>query len=155
MNKLEELHQEAQKENVKVIDYHFDSDRIKGLYCDGSIALNERLKTSAERSCILSEELGHHFSNVGNMVDMKVTENRKQEHRARAWAYNKMIGLIGIVNAYENGCSNIHETADFLNVTEEFLQEALAYYKNKYGLYTTVDNYVIYFEPHIGVFELI
>ena len=31
----------------------------------------------------------------------------------------------------------------------------MEYYKNKYGICTTIDNYVIYFEPSLGVFELL
>lgn len=155
MNRLEELHQEAKDENVTVVDYHFESKRIKGLYCDGTIALKDNIKTTNEKACVLSEELGHHYTTTGNILDMKIPENRKQEQRARAWAYNKMIGLVGIVKAYEHGCYSLYETADYLNVTEEFLEEALKYYKNKYGDCTTIDNYIIYFEPYLGVGKLI
>ena len=155
MNKLEELHQEAKDENVNIIDYHFKSNRIKGLYCDGTIVLKDNIETTNEKACVLSEELGHHYTTVGNILDMNVPANRKQEQRARAWAYNKMIGLLGIVKAYEHGCYSLHETAEFLNVTEEFLCDALKYYKNKYGDCTTIDNYIIYFEPSLGVGKLI
>lgn len=155
MNKYEELHQEANDTNVDVIDYHFESNRIKGLYCNGTIALKHNIETTTEKGCVLAEELGHHYTSVGNILDQSKTENRKQELRARAWAYNKMIGLMGIVNAYEHGCHSMHETADFLNVTEDFLEEALRYYKNKYGVYTAFDNYIIYFEPSLAVVKLI
>ena len=40
MNKFEELCQTASDTNVDIIDYPFTSKRIKGLYCDGTIALN-------------------------------------------------------------------------------------------------------------------
>ena len=124
--------------------------RIKG----NKIIIRKDLPTK-EKACVLAEELGHHYTSVGDILDQTKTENRKQEQRARAWAYDKMIGLAGIVNAYENRCGSLHETAEFLNVTEEFLQEALMYYKNKHGLYTTVGNYVIVFEPNLGVCKLI
>ncbi len=45
--------------------------------------------------------------------------------------------------------------AEYLEVTEEFLLEALQYCKGKYGRYVTVDNYDIYFEPTLDVLELI
>lgn len=32
--------------------------------------------------------------------------------------------------------------------------EAINLYREKYGLYATVDNYVIYFEPYLGVAKL-
>lgn len=132
--------------------YTFDS-RLKGLYIDNNIALSSALETSAEKSCILAEELGHHYTSSGNIIDMSVVSNRKQELHARAWAYNRLIGLYGIINAYRSGCRNGYEIAEHLNITEEFLNEALQYYRNKYGLCTTVDNYVIYFEPALGIFE--
>lgn len=134
--------------------YTFDS-RLKGLYIDNNIALSSDLETSAEKSCILAEELGHHYTSSGNIIDMSIVANRKQELHARAWAYNRLIGLYGIINAYRSGCRNGYEIAEHLNITEEFLTEALQYYRNKYGLCTTIDNYVIYFEPSLGIFEQI
>lgn len=38
-------------------------------------------------------------------------------------------------------------------VTEEFLREAIEYYKIKYGLFAEIDNYVIYFYPSISDFK--
>lgn len=155
MNKFEELHQEAKDENINVIDYHFNSNRIKGLYCNGTIALKDNIETTNEKACVLSEELGHHYTTVGNILDQNIIDNRKQEQHARAWAYNKMIGLVGIIKAYEHNCHSLHETAEFLNVTEDFLRDALKYYKSKYGECTTIDNYIIYFEPSLGIGKLI
>ena len=100
--------------------YTFDS-RLKGLYIDNNIALSSALETSAEKSCILAEELGHHYTSSGNIIDMSVVANRKQELHARAWAYNRLIGLYGIINAYRSGCRNGYEIAEHLNITEEFL----------------------------------
>ena len=79
--------------------------------------------------------------------------NRKQERQARLWGYNKLIGLSGIVNAFRAGCQSRHEIADYLDVTEEYLQECIDCYRGKYGVYTEVDNYVIYFIPNLVVME--
>jgi hypothetical protein len=73
--------------------------------------------------------------------------NRKQEYRARLYGYNLKIGLTGLIRAYESGCRNFYEMAEYLDVTEEYLEEAIDCYKAKYGLYASVDNYIIYFEP--------
>ena len=69
------------------------------------------------------------------------------------WAYNKLIGLMGIIKSYEHGCQSYHEMAEYLDVTEEFLRDALKRYHQKYGVCTTVDNYIIYFEP-LGVVKM-
>lgn len=80
--------------------------------------------------------------------------SQKQEQQARLWAYNKLIGLNGIINSYKHGCHNLSEMADYLDVTQEFLSEAISKYHSKYGVFTTIDNYVIYFEPNLAVIEI-
>lgn len=154
MNKLEELQEEAFQRNIDVIDYNFKSDRIKGLYYNGNIALSKSLEP-AEKACVLAEELEHHIVNWGDIIDQKATSNRKQERHARLKAYDRMIGLMGIISAYKAHCTNIFEMAEYLEVSEAFLIEALETYRSKYGECTKVDNYVIYFEPYLSVFELI
>lgn len=153
MNKFEELCQTASDTNIDIVKYPFSSDRIKGLYCDGTIALNKNMYMESEKACVLAEELGHHYTTVGDIMDQTITENRKQERRARIWAYTKMIPLADLIQSHQDGCQNSYEIADHLEVTEEFLIDCLNYYKEKYGLCTRHKNYVIYFEP-LGVLEL-
>lgn len=117
------------------------------------IAINKELKTSTEKACVLAEELGHHYTSTGNILDLSVAQNRKQERHARLWAYNKQIGLMGLVDAFKHGCRNRYEIAEYLEVSEEFLEESVKCYREKYGLCTSVDNYVIYFEP-LGVLQM-
>jgi len=149
----EELLIEATAQGISVDEnFPFDS-KLKGLYVDNNIALASSLNTSIEKACILAEELGHHHTTTGNILDQSITENRKQEHRARVWAYRNAIGLPDIISAYKHGCRNRFEIAEHLNLTESFLIGAIEDYKARYGLFTKVDNYVVYFEP-LGVLEL-
>lgn len=150
MNKLEQLEQEAADTDVLIYNLDLGS-RIKGLYCDGNIALSNKIDTSAEKACILAEELGHHHTTVGSIIDMTDLNNRKQEHQARLWAYNKQIGLHGLIDAYEHGCQTSHEISSHLEVTEVFLNEAIECYKQKYGICATLGTHVIYFTPHLMV----
>lgn len=151
-----ELLEHAEQENVPIIeDYDFSGTRIKGIYCDGVIALDKNIKTQKEKKCILAEELGHHYTASGNILDQSSVSNRKQELCGRIYAYNKLIGLMGIIKAYQHNCQSFSETAEYLDVTEEFLADALNYYRAKYGKGIRIDNYMIYFEPYLGVFEMI
>lgn len=154
MNKFEELRQTASDMDIDVVDYSFTSDRIKGLYCDGTIAIKKDL-TETEKKCVLAEEIGHHYTAVGDILDQSSATNRKQEVRGRIIAYNRLVGLRGIIDAYNHHCQGLCEAAEYLGVTEEFLNDTIAYYKDKYGLYTTIDNYAIIFEPAVAVLELI
>lgn len=151
MNTFEHLEDEACKDGIDIVNRNFNSNRIKGLYCDGTVALNSQIETSKERACVLAEELGHHHTSIGVIVDLSDAQNRKQERQARLWAYNNRIGLYGLIMAYENGCRDKYEIAEFLNVTEEFLEDAIKCYREKYGVYTTVDNYTVYFIPNLVV----
>ena len=153
MNKLEKLEQEAFEDKVKVHDYYLGEDSLKGIYIDGNVAINTSVNNSAEKTCVLAEELGHHHTSVGNILDMNDVRNRKQERQARLWGYNKLIGLSGIINAFRAGCQNRREIAEKLDVTEEYLQECIDCYREKYGVCTEIDNYIIYFIPNLAVME--
>ena len=99
MNTYEKLQDEACKDGIEVVDYPFESERIKGLYCDGTIVIRDNIATTTEKACVLAEELGHHYTSVGNIIDMEYTGNRKQERQARLWGYNRSIGLFGLIRA--------------------------------------------------------
>lgn len=136
---------------VKEKPLKYNNGRIKG----SRIAIRQDITTTTEKSCVLAEELGHHETSVGNILDMTSAVNRKQERQARLWAYNKQIGLIGLVRAFEHGCQNRFEIAEYLEVTEEFLEECIECYRNKYGICKQVDNYVVYFIPQLSMMKLI
>ncbi len=154
MTRYEDLASSSDARDIHIYDRKFNSPRIRGLYCDGNVAISNDIDTEAEKACVLAEEIGHYATSSGNILDQSSAANRKQERTARVWAYNRLIGLSGIVDSYKAGCRNLYEIAEYLEVTETFLADALACYKEKYGLYTQVDNYVIYFEP-LGIAELI
>ena len=124
--------------------------RIKG----NKIALRDDMNTN-EKACVLAEEIGHYYTASGNILDMSSVINRKQEHLGRMWAYNKLIGLIGIIDAFEHGCQSKFEIAEYLDVTEDFLAEAISAYRAKYGVYKIIDNYVIYFIPNLSVVKFL
>lgn len=136
---------------VKEKPLKYNNGRIKG----SRIAIRQDITTTTEKSCVLAEELGHHYTSVGNILDMTSAVNRKQERQARLWAYNKQIGLIGLVRAFEHGCQNRFEIAEYLEVTEEFLEECIECYRNKYGICKRVDNYVVYFIPQLSMMKLV
>lgn len=132
---------------VKEKPLQYNNGRIKG----NRIAIRQDINTTTEKACVLAEELGHYYTTVGNIINMESAQNRKQERQARLWAYNKQIGLQGLIRAYEAGCQNRYEVAEYLEVTNEFLTECIECYRQKYGVGTTVDNYYIMFIPYLAV----
>lgn len=139
--------------NLEVEVYEINHMKSKGLYSDNVIWINKSLPSIIEKCCVLAEEVGHHLTSIGNILDQTSIINRKQELKARSWAYEKLVPLKKIIQAHKCNISNRYELADFLNVTEEFLEAALNWYKSKYGLSVRIENYTICFEP-LGVLEL-
>lgn len=150
--KYDALLDEANAEGISIKERPFKTydGRIKGK----DIYLRKDMNTT-EKACVLAEELGHYYTSVGNILDMTVPENRKQERQARLWGYNRSIGLLGLIRAYEHGCKDKYEIAEYLDVTEEYLENCINCYQDKYGEYKTVDNYTIYFIPNLMIFKKI
>ena len=147
MNQYERLLQLASDDGVEVIDYKFESERVKGLYCDNTIAIADHLASSTEKACVLAEELGHHYTSSGIILDQSNASNRKQEKKARLWAYKKMVTIDKLISSFESGCRNRYEVAEHIEVTEQFLQDALDRYKEIYGNVKQHNDYLIIFEP--------
>lgn len=148
----EKLLMEAERLGIHTIEKPM-SIRIKALYSDNVIQINKNISSHVEKACILAEEIGHYHTSSGNILDQSHIVNRKQELRARSWAYEKLVPLPEIVQAQKAGVRNRHELSEYLGVSEAFLENALIRYKEKHGLFVAIDNYIIYFEP-LGVLEL-
>lgn len=148
----EELLDKVEEEGIELYENNCIG-KMKGLYVDDTITLNSNLSNNTERRCVLAEELGHYYTSYGDIIDQSKIGNKQQERRARAWAYKKLVGIVKLVNAYKAGVRNRFELAGYLNVTEKFIDEALNYYKGKYGTFVQVDTYVVYFDP-LSVLEV-
>lgn len=147
--RLERIEDYIYNKGIELINYNFKSDNLKAICSDGIIALSSKIESTREKICILAEELAHIEINVGN-----ISENPKEELKARALAYKKLIGFEGIINSYKYGCMSRYEMAEYLEVTETFLDEALKWYTSKYGAYIVYKNYKIQFIPNLSVSKI-
>ena len=149
---FEELLAESDAIGILVTERPFKTydGRIK----DNKIYLRSDM-TKIQKKCVLAEELGHYYTTTGNILEQQETVNRKQERRARIWAYDKLINLFGIIRAHNAGCQSPYEITEYLDVTEEFLLEALEFYKTRYGTSTIyAGEYYIIFEPVLAVIKV-
>lgn len=149
-----ELKNELDRQNLEVIEVNFKG-KIKGLYYDKTIAIDSKIDTEREKNCIVAEEIGHYYTSSGNILDQGDIKNVKQEKRARNWGYEKLVPLEALIEAFEKGIRTRNELSDYLNVTEEFLKEAIQHYKEKYGVYCEIQNYAVYFEPNLIVLKML
>ncbi|MCC5910053.1 MAG: ImmA/IrrE family metallo-endopeptidase [Clostridiaceae bacterium] len=146
MNVYELLLLESEENSVIVVEKYFKS-KAKGLCKNNKIGISKKLVTTIEKSCILAEELGHYHTTTGNILDQSKIENRKQELKARRWAVKKLIRVEQFIDAFEAGVTNRYELAEFLDVTEEFIDTAIEHFQRVYGHSYTIGAYTIYFSP--------
>lgn len=123
--------------------------RIKG----NRVAIRRTIPTYRKKACVLAEELGHYFTSSGDILD-DTPESRKQERKARMWAFDVQIGLPGLIEAKEAGCKNMYETAEYLDVPQNFLRDCLECYHDKYGTHVKYQDYVIFFDPYMDVLTM-
>lgn len=123
MTKHEELM--AEYDNLYIEERQMIND---GLYADGCIWINKDMPTS-KKLAVLAEEIGHYETSVGNILDQDDINNRKQELTARKWAYKKVLPRAAIETAFETGHTELWDIAEYLDIDEAFLREALKYYE--------------------------
>lgn len=152
MNYYENLEDRAIRDGFVVLELPLKSGdgRCKG----NRIAIREDIPTLKKKADTLAEEYAHGKITVGDITDLSVPENRKQERRARLKAYEIRFPLIGIVDAFKAHCTNTYEISEYLEVSEDTIIEALEYYRQIYGRKTTVGQYIIQFEPYLQVGEI-
>lgn len=141
---------ECYNDNVTVVEKRFKS-KAKGLWKNNVIGISKDIDTIAERNCILAEEHGHFKTTVGNILDLNNINNLKQENKARAVAIEKLCSLKKIVEAVKKGAINRYEVAHYLDITDQFFDDAIEYHKRKQGLCCECDGFLIYFEPCFGI----
>lgn len=124
MTKYEQLMAEYED-----IDIREKSMLHDGLYCDGHVWIKEDMPT-ATKYCTLAEEIGHHETSAGNILDQRDLNNYKQEYTARTWAYKKILPIERILKALSEGHTQLYDLAEHLDVDEAFLRACM----ERYGL---------------------
>lgn len=155
MPTYDRLLDEALEKGLTVIEkYPFQSPRIRGLCCDDTIALSAHIRTQAERTVVLGEELIHAAHAAGDILN-----DPRMEHKAREENFDRFVGLSGLIRAFEAGCREAWEFAEFLDVPESFLASVMSNYRARYGEMTTVSTkhgvYALAFEPTFRLKKLV
>lgn len=73
----ENLLNEAQKNNVYVIEDADFKSKSDGLINGNVIGINRNIRSYKKRSCVLAEEIGHYYTTTGDIIDQSVGFNNK------------------------------------------------------------------------------
>lgn len=116
----------AEKNHIDVVPYEM-SGNLQALYVDGYVFLNTRLNEK-EKACVLAEEIGHYFTADRNCLDQNQSENLFCELKGRIWSYEVMLPVSQLNVAMYAGITTVNQIAEFFQLTEDFVKEALCYY---------------------------
>lgn len=144
---IDRLYRHMDDEKIVFIEDDLTSINLKGLYFDNFVVLDRNIDTVAEKQCILAEEVGHHETSTMPILDQRTLHNEREEQKARRWAVNHLVSPIDLIKAYEHGISSKSELAEFLGVTEEFVEITIKQFLQIYGPEYAIDEYVIFFDP--------
>lgn len=126
MTTYEKLLNEAYSNGLTVKEKPLQSG--DGMIHNDRIAIRKSIETTTCKACVLAEELGHYYTSAGDILNQESSNNRKQENVARRWAYEEILPLKNILFAAQNGHKEIWDMAEYLDVDEAFLKNALTYY---------------------------
>lgn len=147
MNLYEQWLQKADDIGLHVVENVPFESQAKGLICGNCIGLNQDIETTAEKACVLAEEIIHSQENTGNILDQRIANNSKQERKARKVLHHNLADLKTIAYLLKSGYKDITEIADKLGITENLLSEAISAYKDEYGISLQLGNDVLFLEP--------
>lgn len=115
------------EDDVDVFEHDLQENPIakkangKGFYYNGTILIQEGL-TDIDKKCVLAEELGHHYTSSGNILNMKYPNTQKQELHARVWGAIRLINFEDFLRALYTYEFNLFMVADELGVNYETIK---------------------------------
>lgn len=107
-----------------------------------------------EATAAVGEQLGHHFAQGTNLLEAPTEEAGRQRRAAAKWAYRQLLPLDELGEAYLLFDANPFSMAEHLDVPVRFLDNAVAAYRERYGVCACTGRYTFRFIPYFEVGRL-
>lgn len=138
MKTLNELHQMASDRNIRVLYFPIvDSPAVivkSHNLC--AIGINKSLTKDERREALtLCHELGHDATGTWHENGANEETIRRGEWRTKKWVVHTMIPFCELQKAFEIGCTELWEIAEYLNADEDLVLDALEIYERE-GIYS-------------------
>ena len=135
MTILESLYQQAHTSGIAVENFPMPSVLSAAVMVDERYYIGidrSRLETSMEEAECLAHEIGH--CETHSLYACGEKERKKSEKRAEEWAILRLVPPTRFAKACQNGCREVWEFAEELNLTCPFAAKVMAYYLKKTNL---------------------
>lgn len=136
MKSITNIYNLIEEESIILEEVNFKQSNIEGIYfkapgLSSTIGIHKNIAFDTKKYIsVLAEELGHHFTSIGDLSAECITYTQKvnrskQEKRARIWAANFLISDDEIVGALTHNINTLYGLSDHFNVTEEIIKYKL------------------------------
>ena len=95
---------------------------------DTSEFYDEKRKRFYTKLEVFAHEIGHCLTDSFYLSDTPYLERCKQEAQAERWSYEYVIPFSELCEAVQEGNFELWELAEYFNVSENFIKEAIEYY---------------------------
>lgn len=151
MNRFEQLVDARPNLKIKMVDA--PSKHFGGLLVNETVYLNSNL-SYPEQYESLHEEVSHYDFTVGDISEEKTLDDRKQERLARSRAMESTVTLDGLVYCFIHELWLPDEIADYFEVTEKYLRDALDNYATKRGILFRFNDYYFDFKHGLNITKI-
>lgn len=134
MELAEQLCDDAMKDGIEISieQMPIEAKHVKAMYLNirgKPMIIVRPTQTQAELVCLLAEELGHYHTNPYRVLQYHNISDLHAEAAARRWGYRRVIAIDRVIKALRAGLRERCDVADYLGVTEVYLEEAIDYYR--------------------------
>ncbi|WP_258115612.1 ImmA/IrrE family metallo-endopeptidase [Levilactobacillus yiduensis] len=106
-----------------------------------------------DKRVILTEEFMHFLHSVGMILDKDNLNQRKQELQARNLTYKAVVSIDDLLRCYLMGLETPYDVASELDLPEEFLKNAIDYFKTQYSKPFEYKGYVVIFSDTVNFYK--
>lgn len=128
MNSIEKLISEYDDE-LSFIFVDYMPKGLSGLIIDKVVYIDDKLPDNRKKA-VVAEEIGHHKTAVGNIVDYNDHHKMKAEKMGRKWSYKKLVPKQDLLKFIHNKEQVFdYEIAENFEVPDEIVKEVIEMYR--------------------------
>jgi len=123
------LYQYAEERNITI--YRFPMRTVSAAaFADNTVIMDvAKIENTADELVRLAHEIGHIETISFYRADAPLITRGKLEARASRWAIRKLLPRENLKAAVKSGLTATYELAEHFGVTEDFIRQAIAYYR--------------------------
>jgi Zn-dependent peptidase ImmA (M78 family) len=129
-SRLKELYDLADDNKIAVYYFPFESIVSVSERIDGKevIGIDTDKITAAEELMYVAHEMGHCMRGYFYTEDTPLVTRSICERRAEIWSIKKLVPKDELIEALEQGITEVWELAERFNIPDDFMVKALQYY---------------------------